>query len=99
MVRRQPAKKKKEWPCGHCKKNCESSCVLCGVCDQWFHCNCESVFSDKLKLISNNPEDYICVSCRSEDGKSDFFMGMERLKQVGEYACIIKNKAVKEEDF
>lgn len=50
-------------------------------------------------LISNNPEDYICVSCRSEDGKFDFLMGMERLKQVGQYACIVENKAVKVEDF
>lgn len=63
-----------------------------------FHCNCESVSSDKLKLISNNPEDYIYVSCRSEDGKFDFLMGMERLKQVGEYECIIEIKAVKVED-
>lgn len=64
-----------------------------------FDCNCESVSSDNLKLISNNPEDYICVSCRSEDGKFDFLMGMERLKQVGQYACIVENKAVKVEDF
>ncbi|XP_065928717.1 polypeptide N-acetylgalactosaminyltransferase 5-like [Magallana gigas] len=32
MVRRQTIKKKNEWPCGACKKNCLRSCLFCAVC-------------------------------------------------------------------
>ena len=90
MVRKQNTKKI-QWPCGRCKKNCETSCVFCAICEKWYHCDCESVPLGKLKTISDNPEDYICETCRCEDGKFDFLMGLERLKQVGFFflSCIL----------
>lgn len=81
--------KKIQWPCGRCKKNCETSCVFCAICEKWYHCDCESVPLGKLKTISDNPEDYICETCRCEDGKFDFLMGLERLKQVGFFFYLV----------
>lgn len=83
MVRKQAQRKKNEWPCGGCGKNCVHSCVCCGVCNKWFHCECEHLSSEDLKLFFEIPEDCICEVCRSEDGKFDFLMGMERIKKVG----------------
>lgn len=83
MVRKQAQRKKNEWPCGGCGKNCVHSCVFCAVCNKWFHCECEHLSSEDLKLFSEIPEDCICEVCRSEDGKFDFLMGMERIKKVG----------------
>jgi hypothetical protein len=84
MVRRKNTKKNScEWPCGACKKNCLDSCLFCAVCEKWFHNACENVSTENLKLLSDNPEEYICSSCRNENGKFDFLMGMERLKRVG----------------
>jgi len=83
MVRRQAIKKKNEWPCGACKKNCLNSSLFCAVCEKWFHSDCEKVNKQTLKLLSDIPEDYICSFCRCEDGHFDYLMGIERLRKVG----------------
>ena len=85
MVRKAAQKKKNEFPCGVCSKNCVSSCVFCAVCDKWFHSACEKLTPEDLKLFSDIPEDFVCVVCRSDDGKFDFLMGMERIKKVGSF--------------
>lgn len=89
MDRRQINKKKKEWPCGTCQKNCVNSCLYCAVCEKWFHSDCENVSKETLSQLSEIPEDYICVLCRCDDGKFDFLMGIERLKRVSFYTLFI----------
>ena len=89
MVRKAAQKKKNEFPCGVCSKNCVSSCVFCAVCDKWFHSACEKLTPEDLKLFSDIPEDYVCVVCRSDDGKFDFLMGMERIKRVRVFQIFI----------
>ena len=82
-------KKKNEWPCGTYKKNCVNSCLFSAVCEKWYHIDCENGSKQILKQLADIPEDYICSLCRSDDGKFDFLMGMERLKKVGPIFILI----------
>ena len=88
MSRKSKVKKKAEWPCGICAKNCEDmDCLWCGACQKWLHIGCEEVDKQTFKTMATSSEEYICTTCRNDDGNFDFLMGMARLKKV--YIIII----------
>lgn len=79
------SKRSSRFPCGKCARNCASNCIRCEVCCKWFHGDCEQISSDELRVWSSVEWEYICVSCRSENGdinSFDYMMGIHRLSKV-----------------
>ncbi len=71
------------YPCGVCRRNCVSDCLMCGHCKTWFHSTCEGVDQNGLKNWADVDGDYVCRSCRTVDGTEfDYLLGVHRLEHV-----------------
>ena len=51
------------WPCGSCRLNCKSDCILCDSCKQWFHAKCENLSVADLDIQKDASVTYTCNDC------------------------------------
>ena len=51
------------WPCGSCRLNCKSDCILCDSCKQWFHAKCENLSVADLDIQKDASVTYTCDDC------------------------------------
>jgi hypothetical protein len=57
-----------EYPCGQCRTNCQSDCLICTPCQTWFHFKCSGLDERELDFHIRNPEeDWICPQCAAAE--------------------------------
>ena len=49
--------------CLVCKKDVNSDCICCNICDQWLNFRCSKLTKSQFFLLSQSNEPYFCYSC------------------------------------
>ena len=53
--------------CLVCKKDVNSDCIYCEICDQWLHFKCSKISRSNFISLSKSNEPFFCFNCLAQE--------------------------------